>query len=86
MFVLIGFVVLAISFFIGCFAFPQIVGSLQRIGRFSLTRILVPIVVWTTILIGCILVVHNFLSAYLVFFYFGFGVALLFTLKAGFMR
>ena len=76
MFVLIGFVVLAISFFIGCFAFPQIVGSLQRIGRFSLTRILVPIIFWTTILIGCILLVHNFLSAYLVFFYLGFGLTI----------
>lgn len=80
MFFIFFFLILAGSFCVGAFAFPQIIGSLRycRIRPIGLT--IFTITLWCVIVIILTIVVHRFLKDYLLAYYMGMVPALLMTL------
>lgn len=80
MFVLFFIFVLAAAFFVGAFAFPQIIGSLRyrRIRPVGLT--IFTITLWSIVVIALTIVAHRFLKDYLLAYYMGMVPTLLMTL------
>lgn len=75
--------VMVASWFIGVWGFCQIIGSLQRIGTPQFSKCVFALILWSAIIIACIILMHAFFSDYLIAFYIGLGVSLLQSLSAG---
>lgn len=80
MFFIFFFLVLAGSFFVGAFAFPQIIGSLRHCRIRSVGLTIFTITLWCVIVIILTIVAHRFLKDYLLAYYMGLVPTLLMTL------
>ncbi len=76
-----GMGIMAASFAVGAFGFPQIVGSLQNIRTMPLWY--VTIIIWTIILLFVGFLAFHFLPKYKLFFIIGYVVSFIMTLQAG---
>ena len=77
----IGLVLGFISFFVGVFGFSQIIGSIQHIKTRKVSHTIITIVLWTVILMGYYFGFNNFFSSFMRFFYGGFIISFLASLR-----
>ncbi len=77
------FLMLAASFLIGAFGFPQIVGSLQTVKQRGLGITIFTITLWGAILIVVGVTAYTKFPNLRLAYYIGTGASLLSTLKAG---
>ena len=69
-----------VSFFVGSWGFPQIVGTIKYFGNFKTASALLTIVLWTAILGFGAFAVIKWLNPYKVAFFIGYGISFLSSL------
>ena len=78
---LIYIVVYIISYMFGCFAFPQIIGSIRCISSGIKTPYTFTLILWSIICVGVTVLVYAFASKYLIIYLIALILPLLISLR-----